>query len=230
VRIRASLAIVLALLGFMVATSVHATRRSRRSEQPRRTQLVSLIRARQHDVDRLSAQLARLRADANRTQRSLLRRENVTSARVKREQLEAGLTDVAGPGVEVVLRDSTRTARDPSLQGALRIRDTDLQLVVNALWSTGAEAVAVNGQRLVATTAIRLAGDTITVNLRPLITPYRVLAVGADAGAFRRTDVAVRFHRWVDTYGLGFGVHAHHRVTVPAFTGRTGGGRAQVVG
>ena len=59
-----------------------------------------------------------------------------------------------------------------------RVLDRDLQLVVNGLWAAGAEAIAVNGQRLSALSAIRGAGDAILVDFRPLSPPYSVLAVG----------------------------------------------------
>jgi uncharacterized protein YlxW (UPF0749 family) len=230
VKVRTSLAAVLMVLGFMVLTSATATRAARRNAEPRRSQLVTLIRSRQREVGQLSDRLVRLRAQASRAQRSLLRRENVSSARVKREQLLAGLTDVKGGGIEVVLRDSDRSARDLTVRDALRIRDTDMQRVVNALWAAGAEAVAVNGQRVVATTAIRIAGDTITVNFRPLAAPFRVLAIGVDQKRFERSAVAREFRRWVDAYGLGFSVHKKSDVRVPAFTGRVAPAVAEPVG
>ena len=79
--------------------------------------------------------------------------------------------------------------------------------------------MAVNGQRLVATSPIRAAGETITVNFRPLVPPYKVVAIGADKSGFEHSAVAERFRRWVDDYGLGFSVKAHSRVEVPAFLG-----------
>ena len=56
--------------------------------------------------------------------------------------------------------------------------DLDLQVLANGLWQSGAEAVAVNGHRLSALTAIRGAGDAITVDYRSLNRPYRVEAIG----------------------------------------------------
>jgi len=229
-KVRASLAGVLTVLGFMVWTSATAAERSRRNAEPRRAQLVSLIRARQKEVDRLARQLDRLQEESTRVQRSLLRRQNVDTARVRREELLAGLAAVQGPGVQVVLRDSARTARNPTLRDALRIRDTDLQLVVNSLWEAGAEAVAINGQRLVATSAVRIAGDTVTVNFRPLTSPYRVVAIGADRKRFDRSSVARRFHEWVSAYGLGFKVSGKGRIRVDGFAGRTTPAHAEPVG
>jgi uncharacterized protein YlxW (UPF0749 family) len=58
------------------------------------------------------------------------------------------------------------------------VRDGDLQLVVNALWAAGAEAVSINGQRLGPATAIRFAGEAVLVDFRPVTNPYEVSAIG----------------------------------------------------
>ena len=59
-----------------------------------------------------------------------------------------------------------------------RVYDLDLQILTNGLWQAGAEAVAINGHRLSALTAIRGAGEAITVDFRSLTRPYRVEAIG----------------------------------------------------
>ena len=58
------------------------------------------------------------------------------------------------------------------------MRDGYLQLVVNALWAAGAEAVSINGQRLGPTTAIRFAGEAVLVDFRPVTNPYEISAIG----------------------------------------------------
>jgi uncharacterized protein YlxW (UPF0749 family) len=122
--------------------------------------------------------------------------------------------------VVVTLAPSDRQPPSAEEAGAYQIHDSDLQLVVNALWASGAEAVAVNDSRLVATTPIRSAGATIVVNFRPLSPPFTVTAIGADRMAFEASDIAKRFHRWTSLFGLGFGVREAKLVKVPAFTGR----------
>jgi uncharacterized protein YlxW (UPF0749 family) len=72
----------------------------------------------------------------------------------------------------------------------------------------------------VATTPIRAAGGTIVVNFRPLSPPYRVSAIGADRARFEASDIARRFHRWTELFGLGFAVTERSVVSVPGYTGR----------
>ncbi|MGH9149022.1 MAG: DUF881 domain-containing protein, partial [Acidimicrobiales bacterium] len=116
--------------------------------------------------------------------------------------------------------DSDLRPPSPDDAGAYRIYDGDLQLVANALFAAGAEAVAVNGSRLVATSAIRAAGDTVVVNFRPQASPFRMVAIGADAARFDRSEVAQRFRRWKSLFGLGFDVSTEPDAVVPGFIGR----------
>jgi uncharacterized protein YlxW (UPF0749 family) len=117
---------------------------------------------------------------------------------------------------------------DPRATGGFgnsgRVRDRDLQLVVNGLWEAGAEAVSINGQRLTALSAIRAAGDAILVDNRPLVTPYTVLAIGDGgqlASAFRN-GVGGRYLKLLqDDYGIRADIAAQGSVDVPAATGVT---------
>jgi uncharacterized protein YlxW (UPF0749 family) len=219
VRIRASLAAVLAVAGFLTLMASRGVEDARRGAQSRRSGLVKLIKERQGEVDELGRTLVRLRSDVLAARRRISERSATDARRVREVQMRAGMTAMAGPGLEVVLSDSERKTDDPTEQQALTIQDVDLQLVVNALWAAGAEAMAINGQRLVATSPIRAAGETVTVNFRPLVPPYRVRAVGADRQTFDRSSVARRFRRWVEEFELGFAVHHHSKLEVPAYVG-----------
>jgi uncharacterized protein YlxW (UPF0749 family) len=155
--------------------------------------------------------------------------EQQEAARSEALSLQAGTVALEGPGLLVQLDDSDREVPDDQEAGAFRIHDADLQLVVNALFGAGAEAVSVNDSRLVATSPIRAAGDTIVVNFRPLSPPYRVAAIGADRDAFEDSDIARRFRRWRDVFGLGFSIQDRD-LTVPAFLGRVGISSARPAG
>lgn len=95
--------------------------------------------------------------------------------------LANSLTEVTGPGLVVTLKDSESAATlAKGVRGA--VRDLDLNIVVNALWSAGAEAIAINGIRIGPGTFIRTAGSVILVNITPVQSPYEVSAIG-DANA-----------------------------------------------
>jgi hypothetical protein len=105
-----------------------------------------------------------------------------------------------------------------------RLHDRDLQLIVNGLWQAGAEAVAVNGQRLTALSAIRAAGDAILVDNRPLVPPYTVLAVGDEKGlpgAFQ-DSMGGRYLRLLeDSYGIKATVSPQRSLDLPGAVGFT---------
>lgn len=218
-RIRASLAAVLVVVGFLTLVAARGMEDARRGTESRRAGLVQLIRDRQGEVDELGATLVALRSEVLSARRRLSDRAASDARRVRGVQLQAGTVPMTGPGLEVTLSDSDREADDPADKAALAVHDVDLQLVVNALWAAGAEAVAVNGQRLVATSPIRAAGETITVNFRPLVPPYEIAAIGASKDAFEHTDVGERYRRFADDLGFGFQVKARRTLSVPAFLG-----------
>jgi len=229
-QIRAPLAAVLALVGFLTLVASNGVKEAKRGGESRRAGLVKLIHTRQSEVDSLGKQLVRLRADVTDARHRLSATSADDARRLHDTQVWAGTTKMAGPGLEIRLSDSHRTARSDTDRESLTVHDVDLQLVVNALWAAGAEAIAVNGQRLVATSPIRAAGETITVNFRPLVPPYKVEAIGADRKGFEGSEVAQRFRRWVDDYGLGFSVKTKKKLSLPAYQGTIQLSTAQVEG
>ncbi|HEX2699987.1 MAG TPA: DUF881 domain-containing protein [Acidimicrobiales bacterium] len=216
------LSVACAVLGFLLVTAVTSARDVRRAAAPRKGELIDLIQRRRSLVAEQDEAVHALRDEVGAAQRQVARRsalDRVAADEAAELAMQAGTVALEGKGLTVRLKDS---AREPSTEedaAAFRIHDTDLQLVVNALFAAGAEAVAVNDSRLVATTPIRAAGDTIVVNFRPLSPPYTVSAIGADRRAFEGSDIAKRFQRWTGLFGLGFSVQQRN-VSVPAYSGR----------
>ncbi len=216
---------VLALLGFLLVTAAQSASATKVAEQPRKERLISLIQERRSTMDDLDKAVRKLRGQLNDEQRKLSRQNDVAADDAKAQAAlaaQAGASGVTGSGLRVKVSDASTIPDDIRDASAYRISDTDLQLLVNALWSAGAEAIAVNGNRVVATTSIRAAGETIVVNFRPLSPPYRLDAIGADSTAFGRSEIAVRMRRWHTLFGLGFSTRKNGNLTVPAYAGRVG--------
>ena len=93
------------------------------------------------------------------------------------QKMRAGLTNIRGPGIQVVLDDGPRPDRGSETNGTL-VHDYDLRDVVNLLWMAGAEAISINGERIVASTAIYCVGSTVMVNDTRMSPPYQVNAIG----------------------------------------------------
>jgi len=105
-------------------------------------------------------------------------------ADLARMRMLAGLTPVQGPGVLVTLTDSQRALKPGEDPNLVLIHYSDVHAVVATLFAAGAEAVAVNGERVVGTTGISCVGTTILCNARRLAPPYRIEAIG-DAPVLR---------------------------------------------
>jgi uncharacterized protein YlxW (UPF0749 family) len=228
--------VVLVLLGFVVTAAVIQERLRERDLPQQADELARLVEARRSEVRDLVGEAAGLTASLERIQEAQIRESRRTgrlTARLHRLRVAAGLSEVRGPGILVELTDSPRAPRSVAEQTDLRIQDVDLHLVVNALWRAGAEAVAVNGQRVVSTTAIRRAGSQILVNLRPVGSPYRVAAIG-NPEALRRglgsSDLADRFAVWSEVYGLGFAVRTRPELLLSAPPGTAELGWARPAG
>ncbi|MFD6202041.1 DUF881 domain-containing protein [Streptomyces rubiginosohelvolus] len=148
-----------------------------------REELIDRINAETEAADTLESNVDELRADVSERQRKALEQHGGDQGQLV--ALLAGATSVEGPGVKLIVDDAKDTdqggggPRESSgFADTGRVRDRDMQRVVNGLWESGAEAIAINGQRLTALSAIRAAGDAILVDNRPLVPPYTVLAVG----------------------------------------------------
>ena len=133
-------------------------------------------------------------------------------------ELAAGTTAATGPGLVIEVDDAPGATDDRE-----RVLDMDLQRLVNGLWEAGAEAIAINGQRLGASSAIRQAGSAITVNYDSLTRPYRLRVIG------NRSKLPARFaetssgRAWLDLQRrvhLQLTMRAVDEVSVPAMSAR----------
>lgn len=220
-----ALAAVVGLLGFLLVVAASAADATRQVEAPRKARLIELIEERRSQVDELDAAVSRLRSEVAQAEDKAAEANELDQSladRLAQLSLQAGTVPVEGPGLVVRMSDSERSPSSTEDAEAFRIHDSDIQLAVNALFAAGAEAVAVNDSRIVATSPIRAAGDTIVVNFRPLVPPYRIVGIGADRAEFAASGIAQRFKRWTDLFGLGFSVKSEQSLRVPAFTGRVG--------
>jgi uncharacterized protein YlxW (UPF0749 family) len=137
----------------------------------------------------------------------------------------AAATPVIGPGLTITVTDPgmSKDLSDVSkerLPGSQQvILDRDLQLVVNSLWVSGAEAVSVGGVRIGPNVTIRQAGGGILVDNQPISSPYAILAIGpphAMQDVFDRTPGLQRLRLLESSYGVGVNVSSGDGLTLPA--------------
>jgi uncharacterized protein YlxW (UPF0749 family) len=142
-------------------------------------------------------------------------------ARLSRLGVLSGSTAVRGPGVKVVVDD----APGGTTANGRVVQDKDLAKLVNGLWQSGAEAIAINGQRLSSVSAIRHAGQAITVNFRSLLRPYVVSAIGNPNQQPARFAETSSGSYWLqdaqNLYGLQFNMTSEESLKLPAATNLT---------
>jgi uncharacterized protein YlxW (UPF0749 family) len=200
----------------VVVVAAVQTRASAPSAARSRSALVAAVGRQSATVGRLERTIAALGAEQAALRDASLASSSAGAAltrRIAAAELALGNLPVTGPGLRVTLGDAG------SGNGDSRVQDRQLQDVVNALWSAGAEAIAVNGQRLSAQSAIRQAGDAILVDFRPLVSPYIVTAIGPPVDIetkFGASGTASRMRGLAQLYGLRFDYARAGRLTLPA--------------
>lgn len=139
-------------------------------------------------------------------------------------RLATGLTAVGGPGVVVEISDSKRVIPDGENPANYIVLVDDLRDIVVALWASGAEAIAINGERLVATSSIYAVGASVLVNTAFLSPPFRIEAIGSSGIADRFADSPAyrgRVAQRIEVFGLEFATQAADALEIPAFVGNT---------
>ncbi|MFF8847866.1 DUF881 domain-containing protein [Streptomyces sp. NPDC015127] len=223
-RAKLGLAAGLVLAAIVVTVGAAEARISAPVLAKEREELIDRVQAQTGSVDELEESVDALRDDVQERQRKALNTDGGDQGALV--GLLAGATEVVGPGVKLVVDDAKGT--DQSGDGPRessgfsdtgRVRDRDMQRVVNGLWESGAEAVAINGQRLTALSAIRAAGDAILVDNRPLVPPYTVLAVGDGnrlSTAFQDSADGQYLHALQENFGIRSSISDEQTVRLPA--------------
>ena len=143
--------------------------------------------------------------------------------KLNQSQLLSGETSVAGPGAVVTLRDSQKKLPASMPKGfapANIIHDSDINAIVNELRAAGAEAIAVNGQRLVATSAVRSFGPTIYINGVPQAAPFVIKAIGNPQTLSQAMNLPGGVASQIKAYDPAmFSVQAAPTLVLPAYTG-----------
>lgn len=129
-----------------------------------------------------------------------------------------GLTEVKGPGVIVTLSDSKLDASTVLNPSTLVVHDLDVFYVINELKNAGAEAISVNGQRIVTTTAIECGGNIITVNGEKIGSPFEIRAIGLPEN-LKNLDRAGGYLERMREEAVGAELKKSNSITIPKYSG-----------
>lgn len=230
-RIRAIPSWQVALFGALIALGFLITAQVR-SEAPRvryttqeRAPLVEAVVALQAQQEALKDRILELRTRVTAAEQGAAGSGALVSdlnAALGAARAAAGLVALEGPGIYLQLEDSQVPVPPDGSVADYRVGARDLRLVVEELWLAGAEAVSVNGERLVPATAFVDIGGSLLVNSAYLAPPYQVAAIGpADL-----YDVLVTSPGFIelvqaraDRFGIRISFAEPERVTIPAYAG-----------
>ncbi len=137
-------------------------------------------------------------------------------------RIAAGLIPLRGTGIVLQLDDSLQPVAGGATELDYLVGSRDLRTVIDQLWLAGAEAIAVNGERITPTSSVVDIGSSILVNSAYLTPPYQVTALGP-AGLYDRLSAGPDFIDFIraraETYGIRVSFAEPPSVDVPAFAG-----------
>ncbi|MEW6182607.1 MAG: DUF881 domain-containing protein [Bacillota bacterium] len=215
---RYTIALIALVLGFMITLQFRTTNRAAEPGVP-------LDRANElaRELKDLARERAGLEAEANDLERKLSRTrlgytqaKEILKAEVNDAAAVAGMTAVEGHGVMVTITNTSESAAPGAI---FTFRDEDLLKLVNELRAAGAEAISINGQRLISISEIRLAGSFIIVNTQKITAPYEILAIGDSAALRSSLEIRGGLVETLRDWGMNVTVEPKNRVEIPAYKG-----------
>jgi uncharacterized protein YlxW (UPF0749 family) len=209
-------AVVIVVFGILVTTAAVQTSRNAGVDSAGRATLISQIVDERTSVSDMQDDIVRLRernVGLSSRLSQLTLTEQASASRLHRLEAVTGFVPVTGEGVKIVVDDA------PNGDETQSVRDEDLAILVDGLWNAGAEAIAINGQRLTVLSAIRNVNVAIHVNSRPLSPPYTVLAIGDTQTLQANLLSSTHGQEWfslVDQLGFVFDMQNEESLSLPA--------------
>lgn len=211
-----SLPLVVALFGALATIAAVQTSRDADVDELSRAALIRKVKSGRADVAVLQRQVRSLSdqsAAASRANEELLEQTADLESRRRRLEVPTGYVAVVGPGMRI------RVSSAPDAAPNDEVRDDDLALLVNGLWTAGAEAVAINDQRIIALGGIRNTNRAVHVNGRPLTAPYVIQAIGdrnTMPARLLESASGLQFFGRVESYEFGYVSQNVEELRLPA--------------
>ena len=220
-----TLGLALLVLGFLIAAQLAAEGPRVRYTSQERTPLVETTLKLQTQQDELKDRIVALRGEIQRIEGdsagSAAAIRSLNDA-LEEARIAAGLIPLTGTGIVLRIEDSTQPVPPDGNEADYLVGASDLRTVVDQLWLAGAEAIAINDERITTSTAIIDIGGSVLVNAAYLAGPYQVTAIGP-TDLFARLSAAPGFQEFVRTrrgsFGIGISWAEPGTVDVPAFAG-----------
>lgn len=222
---QSTLGLALLALGFLVAAQLASEAPRVRYTTQERSPLVETAGELQAQQDQLKQEVLDLRSQIQQTEgagegsAALVRDLN---DRLEEARIAAGLIPLTGTGIVLQLEDSLDPVAPEANEIDYLVGADDLRTVIDELWAAGAEAISVNGERVVPSTAVIDVGPSILANSAYLVPPYQVTALGP-RDLYSRLAASPGFVDFIRARAQGYGIRVQfaepETVDVPAFAG-----------
>jgi uncharacterized protein YlxW (UPF0749 family) len=220
-----TLGLALLGLGFLIAAQLSSEGPRVRYTTQERSPLVETATQLQDRQETLKARILELRSQIQAKEQAGQGSAALVSelnSSLMQARIAAGLIPLSGTGIVLQLEDSTEPPAPDANASDYLVGAHDLRTIVEELWAAGAEAIAVNGERLTPTTAIIDVGPSILANAAYLAGPYQITAIGPD-DLYAHLSASAGFIDFIKTRASGFGIKVSvaqpETVDMPAFAG-----------
>jgi uncharacterized protein YlxW (UPF0749 family) len=220
-----TLGVALLGLGFLVAAQLAAEGPRVRYTTQERSPLVETASELQADQEALKTSILDLRARIQAAEGAGEGSAALVSDlndQLQAARIAAGLIPLTGSGIVLQLEDSLQPADPEGNSSDLLVGARDLRTIVEELWAAGAEAIAVNGERMTPTTAVIDIGPSILINSAYLAGPFQVAAIGPE-DLYARLSASPGFVDFIraraEAWGLRVSIAEPESVDMPAFVG-----------
>lgn len=210
-----SIVVITMILGVMLAIQFRTNRYIEQGVPADRAQEMQVELSKlEKDNRKLDREIEDLNYKLEQAKKGQLQAREAILDELKKSKTSAGLLTVSGPGLEVVLDNPPSQSRRT---GIFIIRDEDLLRVVNELRGAGAEAISINGQRIISTSEIRQAGSFININLERTEPPFHILAIGSPEKLKSSLEISGGLVDYFRDLGIVVKIQLNSSLTVPAY-------------
>ena len=207
---QAAIAFVCVVLGFMLAVQFKTTQDIRSTIQFKRVEdLSQRLSQTEKERDSLQDEVKKLKESTNK--------QEALSKDIENIKMGAGVLAMQGPGISIVIDDSKKQSKTGENLNLYLIHDDDILKVINELRAAGAEGISINEQRLIATSEIRCAGPTLSVNNTRYSPPYEIKAIGDSQTLENALKMRGGVVETLQFWGIQITIKTENNVILPAY-------------
>ncbi len=216
------------ILGFAISLQIKSVTINyainRNSDKVRTEELQLSLNNEKEKNEQLYSQILQLKGELDTYRGAAEASDSVSEAmkdQLYNAELLAGMVTIKGPGVLVTMKDANKGIGDSPAGAATNdvIHDSDIRSVINELLASGAEAVALNDERIVSTSAIRCVGPTVIVNNTRYSTPFVISAIGEPKTLEAGMNIKGGVADLLRAYGITVDIKTADPITIPAYKG-----------